>query len=68
MATTQTKKDVDGEAFMRSITWCWEDLLLRHPGFVWCGEYRWFRSENIIPLERYRPPGWKWQDARSHQR
>jgi hypothetical protein len=67
VTATQTEED-DGEAFMRSIAWCWEDLLLRHPNFVWHGEYRWFKAANIIPLERHRPPGWKWGDARSRQR
>jgi hypothetical protein len=55
MTTTQAKEDdEDGEAFMRSITWCQEDLMTRHPGVPWNGGYRWFKSPNIIPLERFK--------------
>ena len=56
----RTEEDGDDQAFMRSVTWCWEDLLLRHPNFIWRGEYRWFKATNIIALEHYRPPDWKW--------
>ncbi len=64
--TTQQAEDDDGEAFMRSVTWFWEDLLSRHPGFIWRGEYRWFRSPNVIPIER--AGGWKWRDALPRRR
>jgi hypothetical protein len=53
MVTTQTEEIGDDEAFMRSITWCQEDLMSRHQGVPWNG-YRWFRSPNIIPLERFK--------------
>jgi hypothetical protein len=58
MATASQTEEDDGEAFMRSITWCWEDL-----NFVWRREHRWFRSPNIVALVRYRPAGWKRGDA-----
>jgi hypothetical protein len=50
----------DDEALLRSLTWCEEDRRRLYPGIAWRGEYRWFRSSNVIPLERYRPSGWKW--------
>jgi hypothetical protein len=53
MATQQVKEDEDGEAFM-SITWCEEDRRQLCPGVAWNGGYRWFRSPNIIPLERFK--------------
>jgi hypothetical protein len=66
MRTQQTENDED-DAFMRQVTWCEEDRLQRHPGVPWNGGYRWFRSPNIVPLERYRPSGWKWGDTSSRR-
>jgi hypothetical protein len=45
--------DEDEEAFFRSITFPEEDrrLLTAAP---WRGEYRWFRSPNVVPLEQRR--------------
>ena len=31
----------------------WEEKRRLDPFLVWNGSYRWFKSENIIPLERY---------------
>ena len=33
---------------------CWEEKRQRDPFLVWDGSTRWFRSENVVPLERYR--------------
>jgi hypothetical protein len=45
-------KDPD-EDFLRTYTWPEEDrhLFTTAP---WDGGFRWFRSENVIPIERYR--------------
>jgi hypothetical protein len=32
----------------------WEEQRRLNPFLVWDGSFRWFRSENVIPLERYR--------------
>jgi hypothetical protein len=55
MITEQKIEQDDDEAFMRSLTRCDEDR--RRPGVPWNRGYRWFRSVNVIPLERYRGPG-----------
>jgi hypothetical protein len=49
------REDEDDEALMRSLTRCEEDRRRLYPGVAWNGGYRWFRSPNIIPLERFRP-------------
>jgi hypothetical protein len=47
-------KDPD-DAFMRKIHWPEEDR--RHyTRLPYTGGYRWFRSENVIPIERARAP------------
>ena len=59
MATTnRIDDDEDDDAFMRKVTWCEEDRRRLHPSVPWNGGYRWFRSPNVIPLERYRPFNW----------
>ena len=55
MITEQKIEQDDDEAFMRSLTRCEEDRRRLHPGVPWNRGYRWFRSANVIPLERYRP-------------
>jgi hypothetical protein len=64
----QQIEDDDDQSFMRKLTWCEEDRRRLHPGVPWNGGFRWFRSPNVIPLERYRSSSWKWSDARSRQR
>jgi hypothetical protein len=34
----------------------WEEKRRLDLFLVWNGSYRWFRSENVVPLERYRGP------------
>jgi hypothetical protein len=45
--------DEDEEAFLRTVVFPEEDrhLFTTAP---WRGEFRWFRSPNVIPLERRR--------------
>ena len=40
------------EAFLREWTIPEEDRA-KYTSQPWAGEYRWFRSPNVIPLERY---------------
>ena len=44
----------DDEAFLRSLIRPEEDRRRLHPELPWRGGYRWFRSANVIPMERYR--------------
>jgi hypothetical protein len=44
----------EDEALFRGYVLCEEERLRRHPSTVWAGGYRWFRSENVVLLERYR--------------
>jgi hypothetical protein len=51
------KYTADAEAFLRELTPCEEDRHL-FTSAPWRGEYRWFRSPNVIPFEQYgRPTG-----------
>ena len=45
--------DLDDEAFMRTVIFAEEDRRLFTTA-PWDGGYRWFRSTNVVPLERYR--------------
>jgi hypothetical protein len=40
------------EAFWRKLVMSEEDHILM--GKEWRGGYRWFRSENVVPIEHYR--------------
>jgi hypothetical protein len=55
---SDTDADVDeDEAFLRTLVLPEEDVIPRRP---WTRGFRWFRSPNVVPLERYRaahPPG-----------
>jgi hypothetical protein len=53
MLTRQTD-DEDDEAFLRSLIRPEEDRRRLHPDLPWQGGYRWFRSPNVIPIEKYR--------------
>lgn len=55
MVTEQKTEQDEDEAFMHLITRCEEDRRRVHPGVAWNGGYRWFRSTNVIPLEKFRP-------------
>jgi hypothetical protein len=41
------------EEFLQNYTWPEEDRHL-FTSAPWSGGYRWFRSSNVVPLERYR--------------
>ena len=49
-------KDDDDEAFMRSLIRLEEDRRRLYPTIPWGGGFRWFRSPNVVPIERYRQP------------
>jgi hypothetical protein len=68
MTSEQVEVEDDDESFMRSLVRCEEDRRRLHPGVPWNGSYRWFRSRNVVPLERYRPSGWRLGNAQSRQR
>jgi len=57
-------EEEDDEAFMRSLTRCEEDRRHLHPGTAWNGGFRWFRSANVIPLEKFRPFNWRRNSGR----
>jgi hypothetical protein len=50
----QARKLGESEVFWQKLVSAWEDKRQRGPFWTWDGSYRWFRSENVIPLERYR--------------
>jgi hypothetical protein len=45
----------EDEAFLRSVVLCEEERRRLYPGVEWRGGFRWFRSANVIPMERFRP-------------
>jgi hypothetical protein len=45
---------VEEEGFLQTLILCEEERQYRYPTTPWTGGYRWFRSGNVIPLERYR--------------
>jgi hypothetical protein len=45
--------DEDDETFMRRITFAEEDRH-RYTSTPWRRGFRWFRSENVVPMERWR--------------
>jgi len=51
--STGLNVDQDDEALLRKFTFAEEDRRL-YTTAAWKGEYRWFRSSNVIPLEKYR--------------
>ena len=59
MVVEQHIEEEEDEALMRSLTRCEEDRRRLYPGVAWNGGYRWFKSPNIIPLERFKPLGVK---------
>jgi hypothetical protein len=47
-------RDDEAEAFLRSWAGFAEEDRWRWTSAPWRGEYRYFRSPNVIPLEKYR--------------
>ena len=54
MVPSNQIKDDDDEAFMRSLIRPEEDRRRLYPTIPWEGGFRWFRSPNVVPIERYR--------------
>jgi hypothetical protein len=50
---TDSQEDDEDEALLRKVIFCEEDrrALTSAP---WTGGYRWFRSPNIVPIEKWR--------------
>jgi hypothetical protein len=44
----------DDDIFLRRLIMCEEDRRRLFPASTWTGGYRWFRSVNVVPIERYR--------------
>ena len=64
MIPTPSKNDEDAdEVFLRSIIFPEEDRLQLTTA-AWRGGFRWFRSPNIIPLEKFRALSWRKNAAR----
>jgi hypothetical protein len=51
---TQAQKPSATDAFWQKLVLPWEEKRQRDPLLVWDGSYRWFRSENVVVLDRYR--------------
>lgn len=51
----QTKPDDtgDGDDFLKRFVMPYEDWIT-FSSAPWSGGYRWFRSPNVVPIERYR--------------
>ena len=56
MSADRLTKELEEEAFLRQWTICEEDRF-KFTSQPWRGEFRWFRSPNVICLERYRRGG-----------
>jgi hypothetical protein len=48
----RSAKELEEEAFLRQWTICEEDRF-RFTSHPWSGEFRWFRSPNVVCLEGY---------------
>jgi hypothetical protein len=55
MAADRSAKELEEEAFLREWTIPEEDRG-KYTTQPWAGEFRWFRSSNVVCLERYRRP------------
>jgi hypothetical protein len=58
VAAERSAKELEDEAFLREWTLSEEDRI-RFTSQPWSGEFRWFRSPNIVCLEHYRRKGAK---------
>jgi hypothetical protein len=50
----QILKRKENDLFWQKLVLPWEENRRLDPYLVWDGYYRWFRSENVIALEKYR--------------
>ena len=53
MGMVEVYTDTD-EAFLRQLVLPEEDRLRLHPTVQGTGGFRWFRSSNVIPIERWK--------------
>jgi hypothetical protein len=53
MELAQERTEEEDEAFLRQLVLPEEDRRRRFPASVWTGGYRWFRSPNVLCLEKY---------------
>ena len=69
MQIIENDTDEDDDAFLRRLIVSEEDRRRLFPTTVWTGGYRWFRSPNVVCLERYRSPAERTAASRgnSHQ-
>jgi hypothetical protein len=51
-----SENDEDDDAFLEGLIISEEDRRRLFPTTMWTGGYRWFRSHNVVCLERYRSP------------
>lgn len=51
---TLSNRVKDDDELLRGLILCEEDRRRRYPIMPWVGGYRWFRTENVIDLDRYR--------------
>jgi hypothetical protein len=49
----QIQKRNENDLFWQKRILPWEEKCRLDPYLVWDGYYRWFRSENVIALEKY---------------
>jgi hypothetical protein len=54
MVIQQRRTEIEEEAFLQTLILCEEERRRWYPATMWTGDYRWFRSENVVALERYR--------------
>ena len=62
MVTTTSKRTAIGDEFLRQWTIPEEDRR-RYIAQSWSGDFRWFRSENVIPIEQAREQRRRAQDT-----
>jgi hypothetical protein len=46
----------EDDVWLRQFVLSEEDRRRRHPATRWVGGYRWFKTPNVICLDRYRSP------------
>jgi hypothetical protein len=50
----QIQRRAENDLFWQKLVLPWEEKCHLDPFLVWDGYYRWFRSKNVIALEKYR--------------
>jgi hypothetical protein len=52
--STSRRRDEDADTFWRKLVLPQEERM--RLGIPWYGGYRWFKSPNVVPIEKYRKP------------